>query len=76
MKNKDQKPKNPLKNFAIFSGIAIQMGLTIFLFAWLGRWLDDKYNDGNKLYLIILTLLGVGIAIYAVIKQLNNLQDN
>lgn len=73
MTKKDDQ-KNPLKNFAIFSGIAIQMGVTIFLFAWLGRWLDDTYNDGNKLYLIISTLLGVAIAIYVVIKQLNQMQ--
>lgn len=73
MTKKDDQ-KNPLKNFAIFSGIAIQMGVTIFLFAWLGRWLDDTYNDGNKLYLIVSTLLGVAIAIYVVIKQLNQMQ--
>ncbi|WP_224488234.1 AtpZ/AtpI family protein [Robertkochia flava] len=73
MTKKDNQ-KNPLRNFAIFSGIAIQMGVTIFLFAWLGRWLDDTYNNGNKLYLIISTLLGVAIAIYVVIKQLNQAQ--
>lgn len=72
--NKKDDQKNPLKNFAIFSGIAIQMGVTIFLFAWLGRWLDDTYNEGNKLYLIILTLFGVFISIYVVIKQLNQMQ--
>ena len=71
---KKEDPRNPLKNFAIFSGIAIQMGVTIFLFAWLGRWLDDTYNDGNKLFLIISTLMGVSIAIYVVIKQLNQMQ--
>lgn len=74
MDKKDNR-KNPLRNFAIFSGIAIQMGVTIFLFAWLGRWLDDTYNDGKKLYLIISTLLGVAIAIYVVIKQLNRAQQ-
>ena len=73
MTKKDDQ-KNPLKNFAIFSGIAIQMGVTIFLFAWLGRWLDDTYNEGNKLYLIFSTLFGVFISIYVVIKQLNQMQ--
>ena len=72
--NKQDDQRNPLKNFAIFSGIAIQMGVTIFLFAWLGRWLDDTYNEGNKLYLIISTLFGVFISIYVVIKQLNQMQ--
>lgn len=70
-----KRPKSPLKNFAIFSGMAIQMGLTIFLFAYGGRWLDEKYNEGRKLYLIILTLLGVFIAIYVVLRQLKNNED-
>ncbi|WP_224484304.1 AtpZ/AtpI family protein [Robertkochia aurantiaca] len=72
---KKKKPSDQLKNFALFSGVAIQMGVTIFLFAWFGRWLDERYNEGEKLYLIILTLAGVAISIYVVIKQLKRLQD-
>ena len=70
-----KRPKSPLRNFAVFSGMALQMGLTIFLFAYAGRWLDDTYNEGKKLYLIILTLLGVAIAIYVVLLQLKNNED-
>jgi len=72
--NEKKKPEKPLKNVAILSGIAIQMGVTIYLFVLLGKWLDTKFNNGDKLYIIILTLLGVAISLYAVIKQVNRIK--
>lgn len=71
---KDQDPKRPLKNVAILSGVAIQMGVTIYLFVMLGKWLDSKYNNGDKLFIIIMTLLGVGISLYVVLKQVNRIK--
>jgi hypothetical protein len=73
MSNKDSSPKKPLKNAVILTGIAFQMGAIIYGFVWLGKWLDRTYNDGDKLYIIITTLAGVGISLYAVVKQLNRL---
>lgn len=55
-------------------GIGIQMGVTIYLFVLLGKWLDTNYNSGEKLYLIIMTLLGVAISLYAVLKQINRIK--
>jgi len=50
------------------------MGVTIYLFVMLGKFLDTKFNDGGKLYVIIMTLLGVAISLYAVIKQVNRIK--
>lgn len=72
--NENRKPKKQLKNVAILSGIGIQMGITIYLFVLLGKWLDSSYNDGDKLYVIIMTLLGVAISLYAVLKQVNRIK--
>jgi len=49
------------------------MGIIIVGFAWLGGWLDKKYPNPNELYFIIFTMLGVGIALYNVIRQVNQL---
>ncbi|WP_246147035.1 AtpZ/AtpI family protein [Seonamhaeicola marinus] len=73
MENKDKEPKKQLKQIAALSGIAIQMGLTIYLFVMLGKWLDATYNNSGKAFLIICTLVGVAIALYAVLKQINRL---
>lgn len=70
----NNKPKKPLKNVAVLSGIAIQMGVTIYVFVFLGKWLDAKFNNGDKLFIIIMTLLGVAISLYAVIKQVNKIK--
>ena len=73
--NKDQKnPKKQLKNVAVLMGIGLQMGVTIYLFVLLGKWLDTTYNNGDKLYIIIMTLLGVGISLYAVLKQVKRIK--
>ncbi|MFH4963773.1 AtpZ/AtpI family protein [Gaetbulibacter sp. M235] len=75
MDNKEsKKPGKQLKNVAALSGITIQMGVTIYLFVILGKWLDTKFNNGDKLFIIIMTLLGVGISLYAVIKQVNRIK--
>lgn len=56
--------------------IPFQMGIIIFLFSLLGHWLDAKYPNANAIYLKIITLLGVAIALYNVIKQVNNLNKD
>lgn len=70
----NQNQGKPLKNVAILSGIAIQMGITIYVFVMLGKWLDSKFNDGNKLFIIIATLLGVAVSLYVVLKQVNRIK--
>jgi len=69
-----EKPKNQLKQIGILSGIGIQMGVIIYLFVLLGKWLDSNYNEGEKLYIIIFTLLGVAASLYVVVKQLNSIK--
>ena len=71
-----QKPKkeNQLKNAIQLSGIGIQMGVIIYVFVLLGKWLDSSYNNGDKLFIIITTLLGVAVSLYVVLKQLNRIK--
>lgn len=69
------KKDNGLKRWAILSGIGIQMGVIIYLFVKLGKWLDAKYSDGGNAFLIICTLGGVGASLFLVIKQTNKLNS-
>jgi len=61
--------KNQLKNFAVFSGIAIQMGVTIYLGSLLGEWLDVKYHKVTPFYAKWITLLAVFLSVTGVIVQ-------
>jgi uncharacterized membrane protein YfcA len=71
---KQQKPRDNselLRTAASLSGIAIQMGATIFLGNLLGEWLDQKFE---KTYLEdTITLLAVFLSIYLVIKKVMTL---
>ncbi len=62
-----------LRKWAVFSGIAIQMGVTIGLGAFVGVKLDESYPNRYSAFTVIFSLLGVFISLYALIKQLQNL---
>lgn len=65
-----EKDDNGLKKWAIFSGIAIQMGVVIAAGAFLGVYLDKKFPNNYSAFTVIFSLAGVFLAIYWVIKQL------
>jgi hypothetical protein len=67
-------PKHkPVNKWIQLIGIPMQMGIVIYLFAFLGDWLDEKYPNENNLYTKIITILGVFISLYLVIQQVNRL---
>ncbi|MDN3664877.1 AtpZ/AtpI family protein [Algibacter miyuki] len=68
------KKKKKLNPYIRFSSMAIQMGVTIYLGSKLGEWLDVKFDNSNQLYYKVVTLASVFIAMFAVIKQVTNLQ--
>ena len=64
--NKPDKGKQP-NPYIRFTGVAIQMGATIFLGNLFGKWLDSTYQ--KTFWENTITLLAVFIAIYMVISQ-------
>ncbi|MFV0247579.1 MAG: AtpZ/AtpI family protein [Tenacibaculum sp.] len=74
--SKKQLKKQPNKKYFVFSGIALQMGITVYLGNLLGKWLDLKHQNNNQFYLKICTLIAVFIAILSVIYQANKLFKN
>ncbi|GGW38432.1 AtpZ/AtpI family protein [Arenibacter certesii] len=72
---KPPKKNNGLRNAAILSGVAIQMGIIIFLAAKGGKWLDAYFEMESKTFTIIVTLLGVAISIYLVLQQLKRINN-
>lgn len=71
----EEKNKGRLTKFARLSGIGLQMGVTIFIGAYLGKLLDEKYPSNKKWFTIGLTLLFVAISLYNVLRQVNKLND-
>ena len=48
-----KRPKNQLNKYVRFSGIAFQMGLTIYLGSVLGKWLDVTLATNDGLFMKI-----------------------
>jgi membrane protein DedA with SNARE-associated domain len=69
------KGKNEAKYWLSLTGIAVQMGVIIYLGAKLGQWLDIKYQNEKNTYTIILTLVAVAISMYLVIQQTKKLNS-
>ena len=66
--------KQNFKKAAALSGVAIEMGVTIFLAAKGGKWLDEHYQTEKRIFTAMATLLGVAIAIYRVLHSLKRIQ--
>ena len=71
----NKKPKKQLNKYARFSGVAFQMGVTIFIGAYIGTKLDEKYPNENNLFTLVFTLIFVFAALYMVIKQVKNISE-
>lgn len=74
--NKKNASKKPHNKYLRFSGIAMQMGLTIYLGSKLGEWLDSKYINEHQMYTKICAIVTIFASIYSVIKQVKNMSKN
>lgn len=66
--DKNKKNARP-DRYLEFVNIAIQMGLIIAAGVFLGIWLDKKFPNEYSGFTISLSLLGVFIALYQVIRK-------
>jgi uncharacterized membrane protein len=73
MTNPQKKNNN---KWLVLINIPIQMGIVIFLFAYLGDWLDVKYPNKHNLFVKALTLVGVAISFYNLNRQLKKINSS
>lgn len=72
---KEPNNKKSTKWLALIN-IPIQMGVIIFLFSYLGDWLDENHPHPKFYYNKVLVLVGVFIALYNVIRQVNEINKD
>lgn len=70
-----KKKKSQLRNWAIFTGIAFEMGGTIFACAWLGRKLDERYSFDKNWFTIGFVLFGLIGSLFLVLQQLKRMDN-
>ena len=72
----NQSKKKQRNKWLALINIPIQMGMVIFLFAYLGRWLDEKYVNENNIFVKIFVLMGVALAFYNLNRQLKQINES
>lgn len=69
----EEPNKNKRNRWLVFISMPFQMGAIIFLFSCLGNWLDKNHSSSKISYAIILVMVGVGLALYNIIRQVNQI---
>lgn len=67
--NKANKSSN---NVSRFTGIAMQMMITILVFTLIGYYLDQYFKLNFPIGVLLGSISGIGIALYRVFKSLQN----
>lgn len=57
------------QSYGRYSGLAFQMIAIILAFVWLGKKIDENYFQGRSIFIIVLSLIGVIIAMYIILKD-------
>ncbi len=65
-----KKPRKRPKTWAVLSGTAVQMGVSLYLAAKAGKALDAHWDSGRTFTLICLMLM-LALNMYGLIKFLN-----
>lgn len=70
-----EEDKNSIGSYVKYSAFAIQMGVTVFLGAYLGKYLDGKYPMEKKWFTMLFTILAVGLSLYNLLRQLKREEE-
>lgn len=73
MDDKETQGKSKAKqrnSFIRYSAMASQMAAIILVFMFIGMGLDSHFESENSIYTAILTIVGVVLSMYYMIKDL------
>ncbi|MDP6921383.1 MAG: AtpZ/AtpI family protein [Lutibacter sp.] len=69
------KKKKQLPKFVRLSGLAFQMGITIYLGAYVGKKLDAYAGYSGKTFTLIGILFAFCVSMYSLLLQLKKIND-
>ncbi len=73
---KEKKSDKKVNKWLVFTSMPVQMGVTVYVFYWLGTWVDEKYAIEGEWWMKGLTMFGVILSLYQFIKQVNYINRN
>jgi F0F1-type ATP synthase assembly protein I len=69
----EDKGKNKPSSIMRMSSSAIQMGIIIGGAAYGGNALDEHYQNEKPIWTIVCSLVGIGVGLYLVLKDVINI---
>lgn len=66
--------KKQPNRWLIFSGLAFQIALIMYVFLTAGQWLDAHQQVSNNMCTLVAGYLGMCCVIYVIIKQTKNIE--
>jgi uncharacterized membrane protein YfcA len=69
------KRKKPLNTYIKFTSIGFQLGATIYFAAYIGKWLDTKFETEKKVFTLLLILISLAVSIWNITRQLKNMDN-
>lgn len=67
----EDKQKQGLSNFAVYTGLGFQMLATIAVFAFIGYKIDQYRNGTKQIFTAVFGLLGVVLSLFQVVRSVN-----
>lgn len=74
-KAEEASQQNPIRQYGLYSSIVFQMLAIIALGFWGGKKLNDYWKVENNLLTVALGFLGLALALYNTLKQLEKLNN-
>ena len=75
-----KRPKNKKKQrnrFLALTSLPFQMGVTIYLGAYFGKYLDQKFITQKPWFTVSCVFVALIISLYSIVQQLNKInKDN
>ena len=63
--------KKQPRNWLIFSGLAFQIGIVMYLMIFLGGWIQEKWDITSKWPTLVTSFIGLVMVLLIIIKQGN-----
>jgi len=68
---RNKKPKKKINPAIKYSGMGVQIGVTIFLGIMLGQWLDGYFEMPKPYLTILMAMIFLVIVMYTIIKDVS-----
>jgi uncharacterized membrane protein len=70
-----KEPKNNQVNkYLHLTSLGFQMMVVIFVFVWIGKWADERYETPKAYFTALGSLVGLAASLYLVLKQLKDIK--